>query len=62
MKKIKKSLDPVKVGNNKEFAVWLCERHNVVNLKLGKELFDCSYDNLKKRWKTGFDGCNKKTL
>jgi len=52
----------MKLGNDKELAVWLCERHNTVNWKLGKELFDCSVENLKKRWKTGSENCSKKSL
>jgi FAD-linked sulfhydryl oxidase len=32
---------------------WLCERHNVVNQKLGKERFDCGSQSLDARWKDG---------
>ncbi|KAG9101903.1 hypothetical protein FS749_001869 [Ceratobasidium sp. UAMH 11750] len=32
---------------------WLCERHNEVNEKLGKEKFDCGIQNLDIRWKDG---------
>ncbi len=32
---------------------WLCERHNEVNEKLGKSIFDCGEKNLKERWKDG---------
>ncbi|KAF8605971.1 FAD-dependent thiol oxidase, partial [Ceratobasidium sp. AG-I] len=32
---------------------WLCERHNEVNSKLGKERFDCSVESLDTRWKDG---------
>ncbi|QRV88952.1 erv1/alr family domain-containing protein [Ceratobasidium sp. AG-Ba] len=55
-------------ANPPEYAVlgrdslsrWLCERHNEVNLKLGKEKFDCGISNLDARWKDGpADGsCN----
>ncbi|KAJ3904167.1 ERV/ALR sulfhydryl oxidase domain-containing protein [Lentinula edodes] len=30
---------------------WLCERHNQVNRKLGKETFDCAKTD--ERWKDG---------
>lgn len=30
---------------------WLCERHNAVNAKLGKEIFDCN--KVDERWKDG---------
>lgn len=35
------------------FGRWLCNAHNEVNVKLGKEKFDC--DLWKKRWKDGWD-------
>jgi FAD-linked sulfhydryl oxidase len=37
--------------------MWLCDRHNDVNKWLDKPIFDCSYENLKKRWKEGYDHC-----
>ena len=33
-----------------EFMVYLCDIHNVVNVQVGKDLFDCSLGNLKDRW------------
>lgn len=30
---------------------WLCERHNEVNIKLGKDVFDCS--KVRERWRDG---------
>lgn len=35
------------------FGRWLCNAHNEVNIKLGKEKFNC--DIWKKRWKDGWD-------
>jgi FAD-linked sulfhydryl oxidase len=32
---------------------WLCERHNEVNVKLGKERFECTEEKLDERWKDG---------
>lgn len=29
------------VGSRKEFELWLCSAHNVVNKRLGKPIFDC---------------------
>jgi FAD-linked sulfhydryl oxidase len=32
---------------------WLCERHNEVNGRLGKPIFDCSLRSTDERWKDG---------
>lgn len=40
-----------RVGNRDEFGVWMCEAHNAVNEKLGKEKFDCNF--WKERWADG---------
>ncbi|KAI0012361.1 ERV/ALR sulfhydryl oxidase domain-containing protein [Xylariaceae sp. FL0662B] len=42
----------IKVGNRDEFGQWLCEAHNAVNKKIGKETFDCS--RWEERWRTGW--------
>ncbi|XP_040573483.1 FAD-linked sulfhydryl oxidase ALR [Lepeophtheirus salmonis] len=34
--------NPPKFNTGRDFAQWLCEAHNRVNLKLDKPLFDCS--------------------
>lgn len=44
--------DHVQVGSRDEFGNWLCEAHNAVNVKLGKEKFDCS--KWEERWRTGW--------
>ncbi|KAI1478511.1 hypothetical protein K445DRAFT_25517 [Daldinia sp. EC12] len=44
--------DHVQVGSRDEFGKWLCEAHNAVNVKLGKEKFDCS--KWEERWRTGW--------
>lgn len=36
-----------------KFGTWLCNAHNEVNVKLGKEKFNC--DLWKKRWRDGWD-------
>ncbi len=54
------NLGPITVESNKDLSIWLCEIHNDVNEKLGKERFDCSEENIFKRWKTGFDHCKDK--
>lgn len=46
---------PVRAGSNRELSTWLCERHNEVNVRLGKPLFDCSLDSLKEKY--GSCGC-----
>jgi hypothetical protein len=32
---------PPRVATAREFVVWLCERHNEVNVRLGKPVVDC---------------------
>ncbi|KAI6088249.1 FAD-linked sulfhydryl oxidase ALR [Hypoxylon rubiginosum] len=42
----------IQVGSRDEFGKWLCEAHNAVNVKLGKDKFDCS--KWEERWRTGW--------
>jgi hypothetical protein len=37
--------------NRKEIEQWMCEMHNEVNQRLGKEQFDCK--RVRERWKDG---------
>lgn len=39
------------VGSRSDFGRWMCNAHNAVNEKLGKESFDCS--KWEERWRTG---------
>lgn len=41
-----------RVSSRDEFGRWMCEAHNEVNVKLGKERFDC--DRWEERWRTGW--------
>ncbi|KAF2402317.1 mitochondrial FAD-linked sulfhydryl oxidase-like protein ERV1 [Trichodelitschia bisporula] len=41
-----------RVSSRSEFGQWLCEAHNEVNAKLGKDLFDCT--RWEERWCTGW--------
>jgi mitochondrial FAD-linked sulfhydryl oxidase len=41
-----------RVSNREEFGRWMCEAHNAVNVKLGKEEFDCG--KWEERWRTGW--------
>lgn len=43
---------PNKVETGKEFAQWMCQLHNKVNVKLGKPTFDCS--KVYERWRDGY--------
>ncbi|CAF4864539.1 FAD-linked sulfhydryl oxidase ALR [Pieris napi] len=43
---------PPKTKTREELAKWLCDRHNTVNKKLGKPMFDCS--KVHERWKDGW--------
>lgn len=44
---------PPDVSGRTALSRWLCERHNEVNEKLGKEKFDCAIQKLDERWKEG---------
>ena len=50
---------PVRVGSRYELAVWMCERHNGVNLRLGKPCFPCDAAALRERWRAGAAGCRE---
>ncbi|CAI2381196.1 unnamed protein product [Moneuplotes crassus] len=41
---------PPILDSRKAYSIWMCEHHNRIREEDGKELFDCSYDNLGKRW------------
>ncbi|KAF1985738.1 mitochondrial FAD-linked sulfhydryl oxidase ERV1 [Aulographum hederae CBS 113979] len=41
-----------RVSSREEFGRWMCEAHNAVNEKLGKERFDCG--RWEERWRTGW--------
>lgn len=43
--------NPPNVSSRSALSLWLCERHNAVNTKLGKEKFDCT--KVDERWKDG---------
>lgn len=38
------------ISGREEFAVWMCKQHNIFNQERGKKAYDCTYENLKKRW------------
>ncbi|KAF2995630.1 hypothetical protein E8E14_004687, partial [Neopestalotiopsis sp. 37M] len=44
--------EPLPVSGRDAFGTWLCRAHNAVNVKLGKETFDCS--KWQERWRTGW--------
>ncbi|ENN75156.1 hypothetical protein D910_02402 [Dendroctonus ponderosae] len=45
-------IDPPKVESQEQLSQWLCRLHNKVNVKVGKEVFDCSKVN--ERWRDGW--------
>lgn len=47
--------NPPDVSGRESLSRWLCQRHNEVNEKLGKEAFGCDWSNLSRRWKDGPD-------
>lgn len=40
---------PPQLDSREDFAVWMCNLHNETNKLLHKPLFDCDYNNIKKR-------------
>lgn len=42
----------VRAGSRAELGKWMCEAHNDVNMKLGKNIFNC--DKWEERWRTGW--------
>ena len=49
---VKKEGNEPKVSSRQEFGRWMCEAHNAVNVKLGKDSFDCG--RWEERWRTGW--------
>jgi len=45
-------VDPPKVETRQDFEQWMCQLHNSVNERLGKEAFDCS--KVEERWRDGW--------
>ncbi|GBE87563.1 ERV/ALR sulfhydryl oxidase domain-containing protein [Sparassis latifolia] len=45
--------NPPNVSGRVALSRWLCERHNDVNVRLGKDKFDCSIEKTDERWKDG---------
>lgn len=48
---------PPRVESRTTFSMWLCEQHNIVNRKLHKPVFECTMENLSKRWRKGNPAC-----
>ncbi|PIL33208.1 hypothetical protein GSI_04658 [Ganoderma sinense ZZ0214-1] len=44
---------PPDVSGRAGLSPWLCEQHNEVNERLGKERFECTVEKLDERWKDG---------
>jgi mitochondrial FAD-linked sulfhydryl oxidase len=42
-----------RVSSREELGRWMCEAHNAVNEKLGKQKFDCN--KWQQRWRTGWE-------
>ncbi|KAL0822840.1 hypothetical protein ABMA28_004837 [Loxostege sticticalis] len=43
---------PPQTDSRDHLAKWLCDRHNTVNIKLNKPIFDCS--KVHERWRDGW--------
>ena len=53
-------ISPVQVESRTNLCLWLCEQHNLVNEKLGKDLYQCNINNLDERWrKSSTPKCNQ---
>lgn len=46
---------PIKVQTRDELCIWLCQQHNKVNQKLGKDTFPCTMRKLDERWRKSKD-------
>ena len=45
------SISPLdNVNNRNEAIMWNCRFHNYINMKTGKDLFECKLDTISKRW------------
>lgn len=42
---------PPRKGTVEDLERWLCERHNEVNMRLGKPLHSCELEDIQKHWK-----------
>ena len=42
---------PPRVVSRKEFSLYMCEAHNLVNEQLGKPVVDCNIEDLDKAWR-----------
>eukprot|EP00755_Sulcionema_specki_P030010 Sspe_Gene.93412::Locus_66054_Transcript_1_1_Confidence_1.000_Length_888::g.93412::m.93412/K17783/ERV1, GFER, ALR; mitochondrial FAD-linked sulfhydryl oxidase len=42
--------EPPDVESKETLSLWVCRLHNKVNSKLGKEIFDCTLENVLRRW------------
>uniref|UniRef100_A0A7S1BI24 Sulfhydryl oxidase n=1 Tax=Corethron hystrix TaxID=216773 RepID=A0A7S1BI24_9STRA len=49
--------NPVKAESREALCKWVCEQHNLINEKLGKEQFSCDMENLDRRWRGGDPRC-----
>jgi len=47
---------PPTKGTRKDLEIWLCERHNEVNKRLGKQIFDCTLETIRASYEQT-DGC-----
>ena len=51
---------PPKVESQEEFSRWVCEQHNAVNDKLGRQAFTCGDPGaLRERWRFGSERCRE---
>jgi len=49
---------PPQLDSREDLMQWMCQAHNDVNERLGKDKFNCSVASLDQRWKSGNSSCN----
>jgi Erv1 / Alr family len=49
--------NPPEPASRTDLAMWLCERHNEVNRRLGHREFECTMEHIEARW--GGCGCSE---
>jgi len=42
--------NPYKFNSREDSMIWMCNFHNYVNVQLEKDLFECTKENIAKRW------------
>jgi mitochondrial FAD-linked sulfhydryl oxidase len=41
---------PPTLSSQKDFSIWMCKQHNIINKQIGKPMFPCIQERLEERW------------